>query len=385
MQSRIGSEKGSALLIALLLTAMLSLVAIMAVDTSSTDMELSFNVVNGERAFYLAEAGAKRAFVTINDNPGWTAGFANVSFGDGAYGVTITDSAVNPALSDTVIVLSTGNLNDAQASVEMTLVPKKNHPFLKAMFGENSVEIKNSFETDSYNSDSGTYAATQEWLDGDIGSNGTITVHNSATIGGNVSTSLPGGLSINAGATIYGDTTSSAPEDHPAPVPQSEFDWALANNDNSSGISGTFSYNPATKALESSDDVVLGDGVYFFSSVILKNSATLSIAPGAQATVYVTGDIELKNSASMNTAGMPQDLVIYSQGDFVLKNSGDINAVFYSPEGEADLRNSGAFFGAIVAYDIICHNSAKFHYDRNLGKIQRPSNGEMEIVAWREL
>lgn len=364
---------------------MLSLVAIMAMDTSSIDMELSFNVANSERAFYVAEAGAKRAFITINENPGWTDGFSDVAFGDGAFAVTITDSSITPALADTVVVRSTGDLMEAQATIEMALVPKKNNPFLKALFGENSVEIKNSFETDSYNSDSGSYAATQEWLDGDIGSNGSIAVHNSATIGGNVSTSLPGGLNVNAGATIYGDTTSTAPEDHPAPVPQSEFDWALANNDNSAGISGTFSYNAATKALESADDVVLGDGVYFFSSVILKNSATLSIAPGAKVTIYVTGDIELKNSASMNTAGLPQDLVIYSQGDFVLKNSGDINAVFYNPEGAADLRNSGAFFGAIVAYDIICHNSAKFHYDRNLGKIERPSNGEMEIVAWREL
>ena len=241
MQSKLASERGSALLIALLLTAMLSLIAVMAMDTSSTDMELSYNVVNGERAFYLAEAGAKRAFVTINENPGWIEGFDSVAMSDGAFAVVITDSSTVPALDDTVVVRSTGLLNEAQATIEMALVPKKNHPFLKALFGENSIDIKNSFETDSYNSDSGTYAATQQWLNGDVGSNGTISVNNGAKLGGSVSTSSPGDLDIHAGATVYGDTTSTAPEDHPAIVPQTEFDWALANNDNSAGMSGTFS------------------------------------------------------------------------------------------------------------------------------------------------
>ena len=69
----------------------------------------------------------------------------------------------------------------------------------------------------------------------------------------------------------------------------------------------------------------------------------------------------------------------------MLKNSGDIYAAFYSPEGNADLRNSGDFYGSIVATDIVAHNSSKFHYDRHLGTIKWNSDDEMKPVAWREL
>ena len=73
------------------------------------------------------------------------------------------------------------------------------------------------------------------------------------------------------------------------------------------------------------------------------------------------------------------------KGDFILKNSGTIKATLYNPDGSADLRNSGDFFGAIVANDIIAHNSANFHYDRHLASISMSGSGDMSIVAWREL
>ncbi|GEM_PF-700097 len=379
------TERGSALLIALLLTGMLTLVAFIAMDNSNTDIALSYNVMNSDRAFYAAEAGVKRSLVALNADPSWNEGFADVPIGAGSFSVAVEDSSVTPALADTIIVTSTGLVRDAQSTIEMTLVPVRFNPFLKALFGDNSVDIKNSMESDSYNSDSGAYAGTRTWHDGDVGSNGTITIANGAIVGGGVATSQPGGLSINAGATVYDDTTSTAPRQEVPDVPQTEFDWAAAHNQNLSGISGSFTYNPSTKAFETSGSVTLSSGVYYFSSIILKNSASMEVAPGATVMIYVTGDIEMKNSAAMNTAGAPKDLQIYSQGDIVLKNSGDIHAVFYSAGGEADLRNSGQFFGAVVARDIVVHNSAKFHYDRSLGEIEKNWDAHMKVVAWREL
>ena len=102
-------------------------------------------------------------------------------------------------------------------------------------------------------------------------------------------------------------------------------------------------------------------------------------------TIYVTGDIELKNSSEVNDGGVPGDLQFYSQGDIVLKNSGDIYATFYSPDGFGDLRNSGDFYGSIVAQDILVHNSAGFHYDRQLQDIIRTGDGTLVVVAWRKL
>jgi len=380
-----GNEQGSALLLALCLMGMLTLAALLAVNNSNTDMEMSFNQINGEKAFYLAEAGAKRAVAELQNDPTWTAGFINVSLANGTYSVAVVDSSMDSTLADSVVVTSTADADGAQATIEITLAPRDLKPFQYAMFADDDVDIRNSMNSDSYNSDSGSYFLTRLNTDGDVGSNGSITVANGAFVGGDIATSLDGGLSVNPGATVTGDTSSTAPSQDVPPVPASEFAWAEANNDNLTGISGTYTYDPSTHAFESTGNVVLSSGVYFFSDVLLKNSANLTLAPGAEVTIYVDGNVDLRNSASMNVGGVPADLMIYSTGDFVLKNSGDIAAVFYSPDGIGDLRNSGEFFGSIVTNDIIVHNSAKFHYDRMLADISMGKSSDVYVVGWQEL
>lgn len=381
----IGNDKGSALLIALALMTMLTVVVIVALDRTTTDIDLSYNRLHGEQAFYIAEAGAKRACAELGCDPLWRNGFNDVAFNAGEYTVTVIDSSIQEGLDDTVIVTSTSNRDQAAAAIEVFLIPVTFHPFQFALFGDSSVDMRNSALTDSYRSDSGSYASTRIFDKGDVGSNGEIVVHNSADIGGDVATSEEGALSLNFAATIAGDTTSKAPRREILPVPDEEFDLAEAVNDNATGISGTYSYNPATDAFVSTGTVTFQTGTYFFSSLILKNSASLEIAAGAEVVIYVTGDIELKNSSEVNDGGSPMDLQFYSQGDIVLKNSGDIYATFYSPEGFGDLRNSGDFYGSIVTRDVLVHNSAGFHYDRRLGDVEWPDISGMMVVAWREL
>jgi len=383
--NKIKSNRGSALLITLCLMGMLSLVALAALKNSNTDMELSFNNENSERAFYIADAGAKRAVYEIKTDSSWRTGYNNIGFSGGTYTVQVDDSSTNAALDDSIVITSTGEILNANSKVEITLAPEVINPFEFGFFADNSVDIRNSMETDSYNSDSGSYFLTKTDTDGDIGSNGSITVKNGATVAGDVSTSLSGGLNITNPADVLGDTTSSAPAQNLDIIPASEYTWAEGASIASTGISGSYTYDPTTYAFESSGNVQLSDGVYYFSSIILKNSASLTIAPGAEVTIYVTGDVELKNSAEVNPGGVPGDLMIFSHGDFVLKNSGDIYACFFSPDGTADLRNSGDFYGAIVAEDIIAHNSSKFHYDRTLADYEKGKTSELFMVGWREV
>lgn len=379
------NERGSALLVTLALLAMVFLLGTIAIQNSVNETDLSFNQLHDDQSYYVAQAGARRAFCELCNDPTWTTGFNEISFEDGHYTVVVLDSTADTTLFDTVILRSTGESDGAHSTIEFWVTPGTYHPFEYAMFGESLVDVRNSFVTDSYNSDSGTYAATSDTQEGDIGSNGTVTVANGAFIGGDVSSSTLGGTSVNLGATVTGTISDTAPEQEVPDVPQDQFDWAEVNSDALTGISGSYTYDPVTKSLLSGGNVELSDGVYYFSSITLKNTASLTIAPGASVTVYVTGDIELKNSSEVNASGDPSNLVIYSQGDFVLKNSGDISAVFYSPDGIADLRNSGEFYGSVVADTIICHNSANFHYDRNLGNIELEDVGDMTVVAYREI
>jgi len=379
------SERGSALLVVLCLMGMLTLAGLYAVRTSNTDMDLAFNKVNSEQAFYIAEAGAKRGVAELIKDDTWNAGFVDMPFGSGTFTVVVADSTTDPALDDTVIVTSTGASRDAMATVEITIVPEYIYPFRHALFADDMVDIRNSMRTDSYNSDSGSYWSTQANEDGDVGSNGVVEIKNGAIIGGDASTSLTGGLTVNPGATVYGTTSDAAESETLAEIPSEEYDWALANSQVSTGITGSYSYDPGTYAFSTNSSVELQGGVYYFSSFTLLNSAALTVAPGEEVTIYVTGNIEIKNSGDVNPDGDPSALTFYSQGDLILKNSGTIHGLFYSPDGTADLRNSSDFFGAIVANDIVAHSSAEFHYDRELEKVKKGKTGDLDLVAWKEL
>jgi hypothetical protein len=382
---KISDSKGSALLIALALILLVAAVAMVAVDSASTDIELSYNQIHEEQAFYVAESGAIRAFALLNTDSAWRAGFDGEPFGEGTFTVILRDSTDDAALSDTVIVHSTAMVDGSRSTVEFTLVPDLVNLFKYAMFADQFIDIKNSFVTDSYNSDSGKYAAT--WADegGDVGSNGTISVNLGAHIGGDVSSALGDGTDVHDGATVTGTIDDNAPEMDLPPIPDEEFAWAQSVSVAKTGLSGACTYKSSSQELDATGPFKLTSGVYYLSSLSLRNSASLQLAPGAKVTIYVTGDININNSAEINVGGDCGDLMIYSKGSLYLKNSGNIRAVFYNPYGTADMRNTGEFYGSIVAKDIIAHNSANFHYDRSLAEIQRKGRDNFDMVAWCEL
>lgn len=385
MKANLQNESGSALLISMVLMLMVGAIAAVALTRATTDIDLSYNQVHEEQAFYVAEAGAKMALAQLRDDDTWRDGYSQVELGGGLYDVRLEDSTDLATLGDTILIVATGAVDGTESMIALWVVPAETHPFVNGMFGRSLVDIRNSLSTDSYNSDSGTYAATYVNTGGDVGSNEDIIVHNGAVIGGDVTTATEGALDINWGATITGNTTDQADEQDFPPITDEEYAWAESVSQASSGITGSYTYDPVTHSFETDGTVELSDGVYYFSDITLKHAAELTIAPGANVTIYVTGDIELKNSSSMNSGGDAGDLVILSRGDFVLKNSGEIAAVFYNPDGSADLRNSGDFFGAIVADDIVAHNSAFFHYDRALANFAFESNGEFDVAGWEEL
>lgn len=389
MNNRLANERGSALLIALLLTGMLTLVAFIAMDNSNTDMELSYNVMNADRAFYQAEAGAKRALVALNADPDWRTGFADERLGNGSFSVAVIDTSINAALGDTVIIHSTGAAGGGSADVEMWVVPVLNHPFQYGLFGDELVKMENNTCTDSYNSDSGTYAGTQLNDLGPIGSNGAIVMQNAATVGGDASCATAGGISIEGGSQVLGDTTSTADSVTLDIVPDSEYDWARDNSRAPLGFSGGgYNYNAGTKSLIIGEggSLTLSSGVYYFSYIKIEEDSEIKLAPGAEVTIYLTGDMIMENESYLNPGGSPSDLMIFSDGTSLkLENDSEFYGAFYGPNAEFKIENNTSLYGAVVAKRTILENFACFHYDRHLGNFTKGQGDGFQVVAWREL
>jgi len=389
MRKLIADNRGSALLISLAIMAFLSLIAIMAVNRSHTDFELSYNQLHEEQAFYVAEAGAQEALAELNSDNDWRSGWARVTFGGGFYSVTLTDSSADSTLFDTVIVKSTGWVDSALASVELETVPLYNHPFAFGMFGEAGIVLDKNTCTDSYRSDSGSYAATVLDSFGDIGSNGTVTSARDVNFGGGIAVATDGGISLGVHNTVNGDTTSAADSVDLGFIPDSEYDWAKANSDASTGISGSgYTYSNGSRNLTAGSyaNIVLQSGVYYFNDITLGQGSTLSLAPGAAVTVYVNGDITLNQQSTLNDGGSPMDFIIYSRGSSLQFDQDNLfYGAFFGPNATIQYDQTTQVYGSLVGYSIKLDQGACFHWDRSLADITKGKTGEIVAVTWGEM
>ncbi|MEE8149204.1 MAG: hypothetical protein V3T75_02010, partial [candidate division Zixibacteria bacterium] len=103
MKKILSNQKGTAILIALALIAMLTAVSIMSVDRSTTYIELSYNQLHEDQSFYGAESGIARAMVEINRDFSWRGPIVGEQLGGSKYTVIVLDSTWDSTLADTVI------------------------------------------------------------------------------------------------------------------------------------------------------------------------------------------------------------------------------------------------------------------------------------------
>lgn len=387
--SGISNNRGSAILIVMALMAMLTAVAIMSIDRSNTNMELAGNQVSEEQAFYAAESGAERALVQLNANFDWRGPILDAQIDGRKYAVIVLDSAWNPALMDTILIKSTASHSSAVVNLESWVAPDYFRPFEWAAFGADSVIMRNTGCTDSYNSDSGTYASTVETEFGNVGSNGSIKLSNTANVNGDAETSKPGGITTDNSSYVNGDTSSTVPAQQMDFVTDAEYTWAKTTSLAPTGFSGKYSYNSATNALTLNnkyDTLVLSSGVYYFSSISLGEQSSIKLAPGAEVTIYMTGNMTLNQGASINPGGIPSDFFIYSKGTQLNINQGtEFRAAFWGPNANIKVEQNTSVYGALSGKSVRIVNSACIHYDRSLLRYTRDEIERMKMVAWRQM
>ena len=389
MSIRLFQERGTAILIVMALIAMLTAVGIMSVDRATLDIDLSFNQLSEEQAFYVAEAGLQHGLAELNRDFTWRTGVNTFTVGDGFYIVTVIDSTTDTLLADTVILRSRAVVNAAAAAVEGYIVKSPPIPIFKyALFAGDSLRMDQASCTDSYNADSGTYAATVDTLGGDIGSNGFLDLRGGAVVGGDASTDGET-ITYGSGATVLGNTTSSADEFPMDLIPQSEYDCAEANSGAPSGfICSGYTYNSLTNdlTLGKDDELTLSSGVYFFNNVSLGQGSDLKIDSGAQVTIYMTGDFVAGQFTTVNANGNPSDLLIYSTGDYLtLDQSVEFRAGFYGPNTTFTISQNTNLYGSIVAQSVLLKQGSCIHYDRDLVEIIRDQPNKVAMVAWRQI
>jgi hypothetical protein len=239
-----------------------------------------------------------------------------------------------------------GNAPAPGATAAFEMVLNTYSLFHHGLFGDNSITMANWATTDSYNSKTGLPG-----VQGDVLSNGSITLSNFALAAGNAkgfTFSITNGASITGTQTTTTQATNFMPLSLPKELPN------LGNIVLSNGATQT----------------IVGPASYKVGKIELSNDARLVINNTAgPVTLYVSQFVNLNNTARITTADPnPEKFAMYltNSGDVKLSNNGTFYGVVYAPQSVVDLSNGGTFYGAFVGKQVKLENSARVHYDTAL-------------------
>lgn len=398
-------ERGMILVISLLILALLLGAGVGAIVSMQTDLKTSSNLKTGKQAFYIGDAGVNRTWREMDDGngtndfdslSGTATLFTNVSYGGGSYTVTAeiehVGSSTQPIIPKRVKVTSTGcypavtGTGSCPAGSAKTIVEaqfRRESLFNCAACGKESVSVSGGSTTDSYDSRTGAYGGTNVGSDGDVGSNGTITLTGSGAIVNGDASALTS-VTTTGGALITGTTTSlMAPIEFP---PISHPCGSPYTYSSGSGLTGG-TYNSANGQLRGtgSTNITLANGTYCFSSVDLAGTSTLTV--NGPVKIYLTADSNFTGGGAVNTTGLPENFQIFSlfssssQGISVSGGSQTAMAI-YAPDCRVALSGGSQYSGSIIGRSVDISGGTQFHYDKRL---EDNVNGEVGMVSWRQV
>jgi Flp pilus assembly protein TadG len=259
--------------------------------------------------------------------------------------------------------------------VTATAVAKSTHIQCGPFVGITSVTISGGSYIDSYYSASGTYTAGSAGQQGTVCSNGPISLSGGLTVVHGDAHPGPGHSdSMSGGSSVTGSTAAlTIPLVEPAVDPGN----AATVNDNNSIPLTTQGKDPLDSKgnfnLSGGDSVSMPPGTYYFTSLTLSGSSSMTIT--GMTIIYVAGKVNAGGGTITNTSQIPSNLQLYPMDKTcILSGAAQMYAVVYGPT--ADITRSGGssdFFGAMVGNSLTLSGGGGLHGDLSLSGVSGSS------------
>jgi len=311
-------QRGSALLMAIVLTAIMAVVALFAYQSTIFQNRMAERSTDYFNALNTAESGAELAMVELNRKSGstpaaWTSWsgsgtektITSIIKDDKNKTVGETKVTVSGVGTQNPIIKSTGfipSITNATVKRTVQLVAKNDtipSPFGSfGIFGYESVTFKGSQAINSYNASTGAYGTGKA----NVGSMGDISFNGASVVNGNVQA---GGTLDKKGAVVING--QAVDKSNPTPPPAIEYPPydpnPPLNNDNSK-ITGA-SNIPANGNFEikNSNVTLPAPGTYYFNNLSFKGAKTLSIVGDGAVTIYATSSVKFDGAQAVNVSG----------------------------------------------------------------------------------
>lgn len=262
------------------------------------------------------------------------------------------------------------NTSDIQA-VAIAHITTKSYGY--GIVGIDYIKMNGVTTTDSYDSRVGPYDPNSPGSNGDIVSNGTITMVGQATVNGDANAG-PGLLpDLTSNASITG-TADSLPEK--LEFPKVDASPYAVNNNNS--VLPTDVYSATSKDFMLKNAYTLPGGStdyvrYYFNDFDLGAKANLTVSGKVE--IYVTGEFKIAGGVT-TLNNNPGNFRVFVQGPGAVSISGnsDLYADLYAPEAPVTFNGLGnpanplGLFGAMVGKSLTVNGNSDLHYDEALAK-----------------
>lgn len=244
-------------------------------------------------------------------------------------------------------------------------------PTCGGVWGLDEVFVPGNVLVDSYDSTEGAYSAGSANDNGDVCSNGPLTVAGSIEIHGDV---LGNGVIEKGGSAIitgYVDTLGD-----PVAPPVIDFGDIATNNDNGSigltdGGLDPFSGGLWNLSIKANDNLTIAGGRYYFDAIgfgkAVGNKVPGSVTVTGPTEIYVMGSIGLTAQGTFNTLNDPHDLTIYSLGPTVsIVGQAEFYGSIIAPFADVMLAGNADMYGALIGKTLKMTGSFSFHVDESL-------------------
>lgn len=429
------ARRGAALIIALFVVLMISVLSVSYLQMSMSKNREQQNAADAKRAFYLAEAGMAEAYAGLLAGQSGNVGndIVPARFGAGVFWVKAEDLG-----NANLCLTSTGLCGSGRACISIVVRNESQSIASQGLFADQGIAINVGSVVDSYDSRLGSYEVQQlavvppvvghgggiapllsgvEEIAGEIlpvpgtrvTSNGNITLQGTTSRGegaqiiGDAQPGPNGVLTRGTGATVTGSTTPSTlevsvPE---VPIPAIELGSAVVHDHPSRVFTpptGMVGYE-SLKLSNNAKAMLRGPLTLVVDDLVLEPGANLSIDTSTgPVKIFVRDWLRCDPGStivSVNTAPTKCSLMcagsetVDRDGDGVgdppvtLASTSEFHGVVYAPHASFTLPNTFQIYGSLAARNLVVAGGGRVHFDRAL--LDSDSN-EMSMpreLCWR--
>ncbi len=253
------------------------------------------------------------------------------------------------------------------------------------IFGDKKVKLIGNARTDSYNSIQGPYISPGG-NNGDVCSNGPITLSGNAVVNGDATPGPGESVSINGGAYVTGSTKPMAST---MDLPDIDLGDIATNNDN-----GSIPYNLTLGGGkkdddddDDDDDNIVGDlltltgGRYYFNKLKIVNNGKIRVT--GKTVIYINGELSVGGNGIVNVFQDPADLsvLVTSTKPVSFTSNADFYGFLYAPDEKIAMHSNSDFYGAMIGGEIEINGNGEIIYDEALKDVAVLVNMEIPIVT----